>query len=155
MSNPCDPMDYSPPGSSVHTRLLCPWNFPCMNTAWNGLPFPSPADLPDAGIELRSPVLQADSLPTEPLGPSLGPRPKVQGGNGCLGVWWGLTRVEGRGRAALSSLLFLGIPGPHLLLIFRATHWLGGGYFPSGPRFLRNPPTSSFLKIETTFNFRE
>ena len=32
---------------------------------WNGLSFPSPADLPDPGIEPRSPALQADSLPTE------------------------------------------------------------------------------------------
>ena len=32
---------------------------------WSGLPFPSPGDLPDPGIELRSPALQADSLPTE------------------------------------------------------------------------------------------
>ena len=24
---------------------------------WNGLPFPSPGDLPDPGIELRSPAL--------------------------------------------------------------------------------------------------
>ena len=30
-----------------------------------GLPFPSPEDLPDPGIEPRSPVLQADSLPPE------------------------------------------------------------------------------------------
>ena len=30
---------------------------------WSGLPFPSPADLPDAGIEPRSPALWADSLP--------------------------------------------------------------------------------------------
>ena len=33
---------------------------------WSGLPFPSPADLPDPGIEsvsLKSPALQADSLP--------------------------------------------------------------------------------------------
>ena len=28
---------------------------------WSGLPFPSPGDLPDSGIELRSPALQADS----------------------------------------------------------------------------------------------
>ena len=27
----------------------------------NGLPFPSPGDLPDPGIEPRSPALQADS----------------------------------------------------------------------------------------------
>ena len=33
---------------------------------WNGLPFPSPGDLPDPGIEPGSPALQADSLPSEP-----------------------------------------------------------------------------------------
>ena len=32
---------------------------------WNGLSFPSPADLPDPGIEPRSPALQAGSLLTE------------------------------------------------------------------------------------------
>ena len=32
---------------------------------WSGLPFPSPGDLPDSGIEPGSPALQADSLPTE------------------------------------------------------------------------------------------
>ena len=32
---------------------------------WSGLPFPSPGDLPDPGIELRSPALQADALPSE------------------------------------------------------------------------------------------
>ena len=31
---------------------------------WSGLPFPSPGDIPDLGIEPRSPALQADSLPT-------------------------------------------------------------------------------------------
>ena len=32
---------------------------------WSGLPFSSPGDLPDPGFELRSPTLQADSLPSE------------------------------------------------------------------------------------------
>ena len=32
---------------------------------WNGLPFPSPGDPPDAGIEPGSPALQADSLMTK------------------------------------------------------------------------------------------
>ena len=32
---------------------------------WKGLPFPSPGDLPDPGIEPVSPPLQADSLLTE------------------------------------------------------------------------------------------
>ena len=35
---------------------------------WNGLPFPSPGDLPDPGIKLGSPTLQADSLTCEPSG---------------------------------------------------------------------------------------
>ena len=30
--------------------------------------FPSPGDLPNTGIEPRSPALQADSLPAEPPG---------------------------------------------------------------------------------------
>ena len=30
---------------------------------WSGLPFPSPEDLPDPGIEPAFPVLQADSIP--------------------------------------------------------------------------------------------
>ena len=35
---------------------------------WSGLPFPSPGDLPDPGIEPGYPILQADSLPSEPPG---------------------------------------------------------------------------------------
>ena len=35
---------------------------------WRGLPFPSPGDIPDSGIEPRSPILQADSLLSEPPG---------------------------------------------------------------------------------------
>ena len=34
----------------------------------SGLPFPSPGNLPDPGIEPRSPALQADTLPSEPPG---------------------------------------------------------------------------------------
>ena len=37
-------------------------------SCWSGLPSPPPEDLPDPGIKLASPVLQADSLPTEPPG---------------------------------------------------------------------------------------
>ena len=35
---------------------------------WSGVPFPSPGDLPDPGIEPRSPALQADTLTSEPPG---------------------------------------------------------------------------------------
>ena len=35
---------------------------------WSGLPFPFPGDLPNPGIEPRSPALQTDALLSEPLG---------------------------------------------------------------------------------------
>ena len=35
---------------------------------WREQPFPSPGNLPNPGIELRCPTLQADSLPAEPQG---------------------------------------------------------------------------------------
>ena len=35
---------------------------------WSGMPFLPPGDLPDPGIEPQSPVLQADTLPSEPPG---------------------------------------------------------------------------------------
>ena len=38
---------------------------------WSELPFPSQGDLPDPGIEPRSPVLQADALLSEPPGKPL------------------------------------------------------------------------------------
>ena len=39
---------------------------------WSGLPFPSPGNLPDPGMEPGSPALQADALPSEPPGSPLG-----------------------------------------------------------------------------------
>jgi len=35
---------------------------------WSGLPFPSPGDLPDPGIEPGSPTFQAEALTSEPPG---------------------------------------------------------------------------------------
>ena len=55
------------------TRLLCPWGF-FRQEYRNGLPCPPPEDLPNPGIEPRSPALQVDSLPTEPPG-----NPKIIG----------------------------------------------------------------------------
>ena len=40
---------------------------------WSGLPFPSPGDLPDPGIEPRSPALETDALTSEPPGKPLCP----------------------------------------------------------------------------------
>ena len=41
---------------------------------WSGLPFPPPGDLPDPGIEPRSPEFQADALTSEPPG-----KPQLEG----------------------------------------------------------------------------
>ena len=57
---PCDLMDCSPPGSSVHRIFQA--------GILEQLPFPSPGDLPDPGTEPSSPALQADSLMFEPHG---------------------------------------------------------------------------------------
>ena len=46
-------------------RLLCPWDL-SWQEYWSGLPFPSPGDCSDLGIESASstsPALQAESLP--------------------------------------------------------------------------------------------
>ena len=58
MSNSCDPMDYSPLGSSVHMILqarILEW-----------VSFPSPGDLPNPRIEPRSPTLEVDALTSAP-----------------------------------------------------------------------------------------
>ena len=55
----CDPVDCSPPGSSVGFSR---------QEYWSGLPFSSPGDLPDPGIEPRSPALRTDVLTSEPPG---------------------------------------------------------------------------------------
>ena len=51
----CDPMDYTVHGILQVRILEC-------------VPFPSPGDLPNPGIEPRSPALQVDSLPAGPQG---------------------------------------------------------------------------------------
>ena len=56
----CKLMDYSPLGS-------CPWGF-SRQEYWSGLAYPPPGDLLNPGIEPRSPMLQADSLPAESPG---------------------------------------------------------------------------------------
>ena len=56
----CDPMDYTVHGI-LQARIL----------EW--LAFPFSRDLPNPGIEPRSPTLQADSLPAEPQGKTKNP----------------------------------------------------------------------------------
>ena len=58
----CDPMDYI-----QFMEFFRP-------EYWSGEPFPSPGDLPNSGIESRSPALQMDSLSAELPG---NPQPSV------------------------------------------------------------------------------
>ena len=59
----CDPMN---PSRQAPLSMQFP-----RQEYWSGLPFPSPGALPDPGIELRSPVLQADSLLSKQPGNTL------------------------------------------------------------------------------------
>ena len=89
-----DPLTTGPPGKSLHVSLwpytkyncwctLCvrlfasPWTVALQTPLsmgirqariWSGLPYPPPGDLPNQGIEPRSPTSQVDSLPSEPPG---------------------------------------------------------------------------------------
>ena len=54
------------PHGLLPTRLLCPRGF-SRQEYWNGLPCFPAGNLPYLGIKPRSPALQADSLPAEPL----------------------------------------------------------------------------------------
>ena len=60
------------------TRFLCPRKF-SRQEYWSGLPFPSPGDLPDPGIKLRSPA-----------------SPAVAGGFFIIVPKWGKAKLEGR-----------------------------------------------------------
>ena len=51
--------------SHITGRFFTSWATREAQEYWSGYPIPFPADLPDPGIELGSPALQADSLPTE------------------------------------------------------------------------------------------
>ena len=108
--------------------FVTPWTVACQaplskgffrQEYWSGLPFPSPGDLPDPGIEPTSwiesgsSILQADALPSKPPGKPL----------------WG-HRVQ-ESRSCCSSVFSLKIP-------------LGASSSPSeGPSFAHQPPKGS------------
>ena len=77
---------------------------------WSGQPFPSPGDLPNPGVEPRSPSLQVDSLPAELQG-----KPKNTGVDSLsLLQWIILTQESNQGllhcRQILYQLSYQGSP---------------------------------------------
>ena len=112
-------MDGSPPGSSVHGILQV--RIP----EW--VAFPSPGDLPNPGIEPRSPTLQADSLPAEPQGKAkntgVGSLSLLQGSFPTLELNWGLLHC----RPILYHLSYQGSPYIESRLVAAKGRRLGGG----------------------------
>ena len=112
-SNSLQPLGLEP------ARLLCSWGF-SRQEYWNGLPCPPPGDLPKPGIQPKSPTLQADSLPSKPLG-----KPKNTG-VGSLSLLQGIFPAQESNRGLPHckqipyQLSYEGNPGTwHIQLFFR------------------------------------
>ena len=90
--------------SDVSSSFATPWTVACQaplfmgfsrQEYWSGLTCPPPGDLPDPGIKPRSPPLQADSLPSEPLGRQIrGMQTKEKKGRNNGREWEGGEGVE-------------------------------------------------------------
>ena len=96
---------------------------------WSGLLFPSPGDLPNPGVEPRSPAWQEDSLPAEPQG-----KPKntarvdypFSRGSSWPRNWTGVSWIAGRffTNWAIREALLLGIyPKNWKLLLTQILIW--------------------------------
>ena len=108
--------------------LYSPWDSPGQNTGVGSL-IPSPGDLPNTGIEPRSPSLQADSLPAEPQGKpkntgegglSLlqGIFPTQESNWGLLHCRWILYQLSYQGSPnSVQGFLFFPHPCQHLLSV--------------------------------------
>ena len=83
---------YQAPPSMRFSRQEC----------WSGLPFPSPGDPPDPGIEPGSPALQADALLSEPPG-----KPQTKTGNALAGKRTRVSRVGGENSTTEPPMLLI------------------------------------------------
>ena len=101
------------PWTIVH-QVLCPLGF-SRQEYWSGLPCPPPGDLPNPGIEPRSPELQADSLLSEPPGnPVKQPNPCATTTKGHVSRAWApqlLSPCSGTREAGASQLEY-SLPTP-------------------------------------------
>ena len=116
-------------------RLPCPWEF-SRQEYWSGLLRPPPRDLPNPGIEPRSPTSQANSLPSEPPGKPM------------------LCRVQFSSVAQSCPTLcdpmnhsMPGLPVHHHLPEFTQTHVhrVHDAIQPSHPRSSPSPPVCIFI----------
>ena len=109
MSNSLQPHGLQP------TRLLCPTGFSRLEYR-NELPCPPPGDLPNPGIEPRSPTLQADSLPAEPS------RKPKNTGVGNLSVFQGIFSTQESYWGLLHCMWIFYRLGSLLVWLFQILH---------------------------------
>ena len=124
----CDPMDYTVHGILQARTLEC-------------LPFLSPGDLPNPGIEPRSPALQANSLPAEPQGKPINSVQFSSVAQSCL------TLCDPMNRSTP------GLPVHHQLMEFTQTHVhrVGDAIQPSHPLSSPSPPAPNPSQHQSLF----
>ena len=142
-SNFYNPMDCRPWGSSIHGILLA--------RIWDWIPFLSPVDLPNPGIEPWSTALQVDSLPYEPSGrPCVYISQLICGGR-CRWTFSCIHAVAIVNCAAVNTAIHMS-----LWMMFSSgymprngTAWLHGSFIPSFLRNLYTVPHSSYINLFT------
>ena len=130
--------------SIMSSSLWLPWTIQSMEFSkpeyWSGSPFPSPKDLPNPGIEPRSPTVQVDSLPAEPQG-----KPKNTGvGSLSLLQQIFLTKELNWGLLHCRQILYqLSYEGSLFLGVYIQTHihWVNDAIQQSHPL---SPPSAAF-----------
>ena len=107
--------------SRLAGRFFTSWATSQVQEYWSGYPIPSPADLPNPGIKPGSPVLQADSLPTEISGKPCSLYKKWQMTSLSLTPGFGVLLHPGEGRWVLGGATLF--QGQHSEVILRGnTH---------------------------------
>ena len=133
--------------SLSHVRVfVTPWTIayqvsPSMGFSrqlyWSGLPFPSPGDLPNPGIEPGSPALEADALTSEPPG-------KPYNGKRVINFSLSISRNR---KFTISLLLWTPVIGNSVLYWTKVYHFRGSS--PSLPPCTQLQNKLSLQKQET------
>ena len=113
---------------------------------WSWLPFPSPWNLPDPGIECRSSTLKADSLPREPPGK---PEPYFSSVQFSSVAQSCPTLCDPMNHSTP------GLPVHHQLPEFTQTHvhWVSDAIQPSHPLLSPSPPALSPSQHQSLFQW--
>ena len=121
---------------------------------WSGLPFPSPGDLPDPGIEPRFPTLQADGLLSEPPGK---PLYTCTTSNLSIFCWWTF-RFFQESCLTLCNPMDSNMPGFPVLhynpeLVQSLVYWVSDSIQPSHPLSTPPPPAISLSQHPGLFQW--